>query len=78
MDAARSGDLDAVAQALEARALAIERGELPNDAVLDLGEQVASLLRELRASLRTEDARLKQLEQCFCHSVQDPSLDVRG
>lgn len=78
LDAARCGDLESVAQALAARALAIEAGESPTDAILEIGEQVASLLQELRASLRTEDARLKQLERSFCRSEQGPALDVRG
>ena len=78
VDAARAGDLDALACALEARAAAIEAGDQPTDAVAELGQQAGLLLQELRVRLRAEDARMQKLERSFCDVVRDPSLDVRG
>lgn len=61
LDAARSGDWDALALALAARADALGRGELPTPGVYAAGELIAELLRELIRDTGLESARLRQL-----------------
>lgn len=75
--AARTGDLDALTQALLQRQAALDRGEIPNPGVLSSGELTTQLLRDLIRDLRLEDARLRRLARGFAVEP-DPSINLRG
>lgn len=59
-DAAQAGDLDALADALDARARAIADGAVPTPGIIEDGEITVALLRALQREAGTEYARLKQ------------------
>jgi hypothetical protein len=63
LEAARTGDLDALAQALSARASALAAGACPTPGVYAAGELTAQFLRELIRDTGLEAARLRQMEQ---------------
>jgi hypothetical protein len=62
LEAARSGDLEALDTALAARADALRRGEPVSPGVYSAGELTASLLRNLVRDIAGEAARLRQVE----------------
>lgn len=57
LEAARSGDLDGVAEALRIRQRALDAGESPTPKDLYCGEQVSQLLREFVHSHMHVDVR---------------------
>lgn len=75
MEAAQRGDLEALAKALEARARALEAGEQPTESTLRLGQQAIDLLRDALREARTNEARLRQMEQHFT-SAREPFVDI--
>jgi hypothetical protein len=75
IEAAQRGDLEALAKALEARAQALEAGEQPTESTLRLGQQAIDLLRDVLREARTNEARLRQIEQHFT-SAPEPSLNI--
>jgi hypothetical protein len=78
LEAARSGDLVAVAQALAARAEALSLGELPTAAVHATGELTVQLLRDLIRDTGLESARLRQLALAVSSSELPLHVDVAG
>ena len=71
LDAADSGDLDALEHALEARAQAIAGGEEPDAGTLASGEQIRGLLLGFIT-------RLRRISSGFAPDVSDPRMDYRG
>lgn len=65
LEAARSGDFNALAQALAARAEALSRGEYPTPGVHAAGELTAQVLRDLIRDTGFECARLQQFSLFF-------------
>jgi hypothetical protein len=61
LKAARAGDLDALAQALEARAAALAVGQRPTPGVHAAGELTAQILRDLVRDAVLESVRLRQI-----------------
>lgn len=59
--AIRSGDLDALADALRLRAEAIEDGAVPSSAVLEAGDKAMAELAALKQKLALENSRLEQV-----------------
>lgn len=77
LEAARAGDLNSVAIALEARQRAIQAGETPTPLALYAGEQTSQLLREMTRHLRGDSERLRQLRQ-FTSPEGNSHIEVRG
>ena len=78
LEAARSGDLDALASALAARQDALSRGELPTPGVHAAGELTLSLLRDLIRETGLESARLSQLERSLRSAESPFYVDLAG
>ncbi len=79
LSAAKAGDLEALARALEARAEAIAAGALPTRAIVEDGEQTVAQLQSLMRGLGVDSARLKQFEEAFAAQMpRAPHIDYRG
>ncbi len=77
LDAARVGDLLALAAALEVRQEALNAGELPTTSTLYAGEQTSQLLRGLVRELRQDDERMRRLRK-FSAVETVTHVEVRG
>jgi hypothetical protein len=76
LEAARSRDLDALVQALAARADALSRGDLPTPGVHAAGELTARLLRDLIRDTEIESTRLRQLAIAASSSEPPAYIDI--
>lgn len=81
LEAARTGDLNSVGIALEARQRAIASGEAPTPLALYAGEQTAELLRDLMRQIRDDGERLRQLQSFSSLAqglAQNVNIEARG
>jgi hypothetical protein len=79
LQAAQAGDLDALAAALAARAVALARGEIATPGVHVSGESTSRLLRELIRETGLESARLQRLEYALGQDPEPPpQVDLAG
>ena len=76
--AAQARDMEALAEALKARAEALASGEHPTPGVHAAGELSVQLLSELIRETTLESARLRRLGEAFAPSPETPFLDTRG
>lgn len=74
--AAEQGDLHALAQALEARARALDRGEQPTEGVHAAGELAAGFLREILRETGAASARLDQLRRAVAGTPPAGGLEI--
>jgi hypothetical protein len=77
--AAEAGDLDALAEALEARARAIAAGEAPTLEILAAGDRLRELLVALRERLHAGSAQLARAAAQLGSGLRHPGhIDCRG
>ena len=63
--AVRAEDLDALAEALQARAKAIEAGAVPTPEIAEKGESMIAALAKLKQKLAIENALLEQVRMGY-------------
>jgi hypothetical protein len=79
MEAAGTGDLDAVARALADREAAMP-GATPSERAraLEAGETIARLLTELKRNMVVEHNRLEQLRSAFAKKRSSQAINLQA